>query len=443
MPPTQRGGFWKDSPLKTQLLLLGTSQSVASAQVRERLHLDLDDIYEGLLALRTERGLVEEAVALSTCGRLELYCVTNQPQSLERLLLGMVSARTGMRREELEANSYSMMGESAARHLFRVASGLDSVVYGEAQILGQVRDAMRHPATEELAGSFTMRLFQSAVAAGKRVRSETEIGRGSASVAGAALSLLEEEMGSFAGKTALVLGAGETGSLVARLLRKSGVGRLLVANRTLSRAEALAEAVDGEPLPLEEAPRHVGGADIVVGAVCGRLDLVDAGALVDTPDKEGRPRYLLDLAHPRNFAPELGRLGNVTLVDLPLVFERVEAARAARAAQVPRAEAIVDAEVENFVQWVHTRESAPILRAVREQVLAIAREEAERRSRGRTEEEREELARFARSLARTLLHSPTVAIREADPTCPEGEWLLRSAACLFGVDEDSRSLEPV
>lgn len=429
--------------MRSQLLLLGTSQSVASAQVRERLHLEMDEIYEGLRTLRNERGLVDEAVALSTCGRLELYCVTSRPEELQRLLMGMVSARTGMSRDALESNSYVLTGESAARHLFRVASGLDSVIYGEAQILGQVRDAMRHPATEELAGSFTLRLFQSAVAAGKRVRAETEIGRGSASVAGAALSLLQEEMGPLQGKTALVLGAGETGALVARLLRKSGIGKLLVANRTFSRAEALAESLDGEALPLEEAPRHVLQADIVVGAVCGRLDLVDARALGDAPVEEDRHWYLLDLAHPRNFAPELGRLPNVTIVDLPLVFARVEAARAARAAQVPRAEAIVDAEVENFVQWVHTRESAPILRAVREQVLAVAREEAERRSRGRSEEEREELARFARSLARTLLHSPTVAIREADPSCPEGEWLLRSAACLFGVDEESRELETV
>ena len=423
--------------MAAELFVVGTSQSVASAPVRERMHVDLDEVYAGLRGLTdSESDAMAEALPLATCGRLEVYGLSDRPLRAIRVLRDLMADRTGMSPEELKTHSYVYQGEEAARHLFRVAAGLDSVIYGEAQILGQVRDAFHHPSNDAVAGTFLKRLFQSALAAGKRVRTETEIGRGSASVAGAALCLLEAEMGTFADATALVLGSGETGALVARLLKKEGVSRLLVANRTVAHAEVLAADLDGEAFPLTAVPGLVAEADIVVGAVAGRDDLVTREVLEAAATGLPKPRYFLDLAHPRNFSPDLGDLPGVRLLDLAHVFERVEAAREARAAQVPRAEGIVDAEVENFSQWVRSRETAAVLRAVREQVLALAQEEAVRRSRGRSEAERDDLQRFARSLAQTLLHSPTVAIREADPHSPEGAWLLRSASSLFGVDLD-------
>ncbi|GMV05026.1 MAG: glutamyl-tRNA reductase [Gemmatimonadota bacterium] len=420
--------------MAAELFVLGTSQSVAPASVRERMHVDLDEVYDGLARIRAVPGLLEEAVPVATCGRLEVYGLSRRPLRAVGAMKDLLGARTGMSREELDAHSYTRWGEDAARHLFRVAAGLDSVIYGEAQILGQVREALAHPSTEDVAGSFMKRLFQSALAAGKRVRTETEIGRGSASVAGAALCLLEAEAGSFADKTALVLGAGETGALVARLLRKAGVPNVLVVNRTVSTAAALAAELGSEAFGMEAIPDLLFRADIVVGAVTGRDDLVTADMLRPVTEARSRQRFFLDLAHPRNFAAELAGLPGVRLLDLEEIFHKVEAAKEARAAQVPRAEAIVAAEVENFVQWVRTRQSAPVLRAVREQILAVAQEEAERRARGKSVEEQEELVRFARSLARTLLHAPTVAIRDADPATPEGQWLLRTAPALFGLE---------
>ncbi|MDT8341743.1 MAG: glutamyl-tRNA reductase [Longimicrobiales bacterium] len=420
--------------MSAALFVLGTSHSVAPPRVRERLHVDLDKVYAALDRIRRVPGLLDEALPLATCGRLEVYCVSRYPKRVSRLLKELVGTHSGLSRAELEAHSFLHRGEAAARHLFRVASGLDSVVYGEAQILGQVRDAMMHPANERVAGSLLRRLFQSAVAAGKRVRSETEIGRGAASVAGAALCLLEARAGAFDDHTVLVLGAGETGALVSRLLRKRGVGRLLVANRTAARAEALAREVGAEAYGLDRVPDLVGAADVIVGTVAGREDLVAPALLHAEAEGAPRPRYLLDLAHPRNFSADLAGLPGVQLLDLARVFREVEDAMASRQAQVPRAEAIVDAEVENFLQWLRTRQSAPVLRAVREQILALAQQEAERRAEGRPDEERQALTRFARSLARTLLHAPTVAIREADPETPEGRWLLHAAPSLFGVE---------
>ena len=201
------------SAVAAKLFIVGTSQSVASASVRERMYVELEELYGELRRFRHDTRIIEEAVPLFTCGRMELYCVSPRPLRALKVLRKTISVRSGLSEEELDAHSYTHWGDQAARHLFRVASGLDSVIYGEAQILGQVREALLHPATEGVGGSFMKRLFQSALAAGKRVRTETEIGRGSASVAGAALCVLETEAGSFRDKSALVLGAGETGAL--------------------------------------------------------------------------------------------------------------------------------------------------------------------------------------------------------------------------------------
>jgi len=419
-----------------EIFVLGTSTSVAPPTVRERLHVDLDEIYRGLERITAKPGLLPEATPLATCGRLEVYGVSTRPGRAIRMLQDIVAARSGLSLRELEGHSYVHREDEAARHLFRVAAGLDSVVFGEAQILGQVQAAMENPSTEKVSGTLLTRLFQQALAAGKRVRAETEIGRGSASVAGASLKLLETEMGSFSGRTAIVVGSGDTGALVARLLRKQGMGRLVVVNRTLARAEALAAALGAEAFSLDDLPSLLASADLVVGAAAEAEDLVTRSSLEPIARAHPRARFFLDLAHPRNFSRDVGEVAGARVLDLAQVFERVTAAREARSAQLPRAQAIVDEEVARFASWRRSRRAASVLRGIRGQVLALAQQEADRRSRGWSEDEREDLQRFARSLARTLLHAPTVAIRDADPASAEGQWLLRSASSLFGVPDD-------
>ncbi|MGE0158307.1 MAG: glutamyl-tRNA reductase [Gemmatimonadales bacterium] len=416
-----------------EIFVLGTSASVAPSSVRERLHVELDDVYSGLGRLTERSHLLLEAVPLSTCGRLELYGVSARPARAIRMLHDIMATRTGFDLDELRAHSYVLHEDEAARHLFRVAAGLDSVVFGEAQILGQVQAAMEHPSTAVFAGSLLTRLFQQSLAAGKRVRAETAIGRGSASVVGAALELLRTEMGSLAGRTAIVVGSGETGTLVARLLRKEGLARLIVVNRTPERAETLASKLGGVAHGLDELPALLATADLIVGSAGESEDLLTAAQLAPVAEAHPRVRFFLDLAHPRNFARDVADVEGARVLDLEQIFERVAAAREARAEQVPLAQAIVDEEVERFATWRRSRQAASVLRGIREQVMAIAESEANRRSRGLGEGEREDLQRFARALARTLLHAPTVAIREADPTSAEGQWLLRSASSLFGV----------
>jgi glutamyl-tRNA reductase len=415
-----------------ELFVLGTSQSVASASVRERLHLDLQEVSEALVHLLTERGVLAEAVPLSTCARLELYGVAPDADRALRVLARLMARRTGVSPAEIREHSYTLRGESAVRHLFRVAAGLDSVVHGEAQILGQVREAAHHELSIHGKGPVLHRLFESALAAGKKVRTDTEIGRGAASLASAALGMVQKELGSLESASALVLGAGETGALMARLLRKAGVGRLVVANRTEETAKDVASGLGAEARGLSDLPALLADADLVIGAVAGSEPLVTPALLADAAPKRER-QYYLDLAHPRSIDRAVADFPGVRLIDLQAVFDRVEAARHARAAQVPQAERIVREHGEAFVRWLRSRENVEVLRAVRSQVLDLARAEAERLSRGRSDQEREAIIRFARSVARTLLHRPTLALREADPSTPDGRTLLESASRLFGL----------
>ncbi|MFQ5537826.1 MAG: glutamyl-tRNA reductase [Gemmatimonadota bacterium] len=418
------------------LFVLGTSHTVASATIRERLYVDLDEVYRALRELRDVEGLVEEAIPLATCGRLELYCVSRRPTKAIARLRRLMARRTGLPREELARHGFLYFGSDAVLHLHRVAAGLDSVVHGEAQILGQVKDALNHPETAYTDGPVLHRLFQNAISAGKRVRSETKIGRGAASLASAALSLLHREVGDLSGLRVLVLGAGDTGSLMGHLLYKAGARRTVVANRTLDRARELADALGGEAAPLSDFRRLMARADLVVGAVTAS-DYLVTPATPPLLDGEAAPwpRYFLDLAHPRNFHPDLEEMEGVRVFDLEHVFRKVEEARESRSRQVPEAERIVEEEAQEYMAWLRARGGVPVLKAVRARILAVAEAEAMRHSHGMTDREREHLRRFARALAKRLLHEPTVALRAADLSSDGGRALLEHAAMLFGVED--------
>lgn len=419
-----------------ELFVLGTSHAVAPTGVRERLHVDPDVAYAAL-ARFAATGLLGEAAPLATCGRLELYATAADPHRAVAALRRILARQTGLPRPHLEAHTFVHRGDAAVRHLFRVAAGLDSVVHGEAQILGQVRDVLNHPQTDRSTGPVLQRLFQAALACGKRVRTETSIGRGTASLASAALHLVRREAGDLRGRRVLVLGAGDTGALVARLLVKGGVGSLVVANRTPTRAADVAASLGStagvQAAGLGDLPALLAEAEIVVGAVAGVERLVTPGHLSGMHGE--RPRYFLDLSHPRAFDPALAELDGVHLFDLEHVAARVSEAREARAAQIPLAMAVIEEDVAVFMKWLSRRGGVPVLRAMREEVLRRARTEADRLARGRSREEQEQARRLARAVARSLLHTPTVALRDADPTSEEGKRLVESAAALFGLSD--------
>ncbi|MDH5590498.1 MAG: glutamyl-tRNA reductase [Gemmatimonadota bacterium] len=417
------------------LFVLGTSHSVASASLREQMHVEAHRIRSALAELTGPGCLMKESLVLATCARLEVYGVAEHPWRATRMLQRLMARETGIPVEKLEEHSYSLTGEEAVMHAFRVAGGLESVVQGEAQILGQVRDSLGGTALGETAGPMLNRLIQSAVGAGKRVRTETEIGRGAASLAGASVQLLQRRIGKLEDLRVLVLGAGDTGALIAGLLKKAGVTRIAVANRTLDRAEKLAHGLGATAHTLDQAGELLSTVDLVVGAVTAPDRILDAEPLRDLR-AAGKPipSYFLDLAHPRNFHTDIDEMDGVEVFDLEIIHQRVAEAKEARCAQVPLAEAIVVEEVERYVAWARTRGAVPVVKAVREHVLELAAKEVDRHGRGLGQAERELLERFAHSLTRTILHRPTVALREADPHSEEGRAILASVETIFGLD---------
>jgi glutamyl-tRNA reductase len=417
-----------------ELFLVGTSHSVASSSVRERMHVDVEEMYATLELLRDSRNLLDEALPLVTCGRLELYGVAPDAARAVRVLGHLMARRTGIPSDDLERHAYVRRDSDAVRHLFRVASGLDSVVHGEAQILGQVRDAAHHSRARRTAGPVLGRLFQHALRTGKRVRSETGIGRGAASLASAAVGMIQRQVGDLGAMSALVIGAGETGALMARLLVKSGIGHLTVANRTLSKARAVADDLGCIARDLTSIEAALSGTDLVVGASGAPDPLVTLEMMRALP-AEARPKCFVDLAHPRTFAPELAELPGIVLMDLDHVFRGVAAAREARLEHLPRAQLLVEEEARAYETWYRSRESAAVVKAVRRHVLERALTEADRHAGRASDGRRDEMRRLARSVARALLHQPTVALRDADPASERGRALLRHASELFGVAE--------
>jgi glutamyl-tRNA reductase len=420
------------------LFVVGTDHLLAPGRLREELHVGDDEAWDFLTRHTGPERLLQESVLLSTCARAEVYGVADDPQRVRAVLIRLLARHRGVPPETLAFHTRLFEGRQAARHLFRTAAGLESAVQGEAQILGQVRSVLGCAGVGGTAGPVLGRLLQTAVEVGREVRAKTSIGRGAASLAGAAINEIRDHLGDPARASALVLGAGETGQLIARLLASSGVGRVVVANRTLARARELASEIDGEAVRLNDALSDLPEVDAVFGAVTVPAPVVERTHL-EAQRAAGRrvPRVMVDLSHPRSLHRNLGELDGVEVVDLDELHRRVTSARDARAEEVPKAERFVEERIDAFDAWLKGRRAVPVLKAMRASVLALAREEADRLARGRSEEEQEELRRLARSLARTLLHTPTLALRTADPDTPAGRHLLESTADLFGLDTDS------
>lgn len=351
---------------RADVFVLGTSHHVASGHVREQMHVESEELLEGLRRLLDRRDVLE-VVPVITCARLELYGYSESSERDLTLLQRLVKRRSGLSAAELDQHTYVRRGADAVAHLFRVTAGLDSAVYGEAQVLGQVRDAYQKAATLDICGTHLHRLFQSALFTGKRVRSETRIGRGAASVASAAVRMLQREIKSLQDAATIVLGAGETGALVARLLRKRGVERLWIANRSEDRGASAAGAIGAETISLSKALQLIPGVDLVVGALAASPRFVTTASIWND-DHSRREQFFLDLAHPANFSAELAELPGVRLLTLEDVFERIQAVRRSRAAQVPRAREIVIEEAQRFDEWLRGRIAAsrtvPLPRAV-------------------------------------------------------------------------------
>ncbi len=427
----------------SELLALGVSHKTAPVEVRERLALPDARAADFLRDLRGAAD-VHEAVAISTCNRTELYLVVGDPVEAESTALGMLATQAGIRPTELASAIYSHRNCDAARHLYRVTSGLDSMIVGEAEVQGQVKRAYETALSRETTGPLTNRLFKAALATGKRVRSETEIGARQLSLPGVAVALAREQLGALSGRRVVIVGTGETSELTARALADSGARTVFVATRRRDRALSLARRFEGETVSFDELPLALAGADIVVAATASPHMLLEARELAEVmEEREGRPLLLIDLAVPRDIDAACAGIGGISLYDIDDLEAVVARNRKVRQAEARKAEGIIEQEIQHFASWLGSLEVLPTLAALRTRSTEIA-EQVVRENTGKWESvsarDLERIEAVARTVVQRLLHEPTVRMKELrDDRVHARMQLVRE---LFGLDDEDADLTP-
>jgi len=419
----------------SELLAIGVSHKTAPVEVRERLALPEARATEFLRDLRGGAE-VQEAVAVSTCNRTELYLVVGDPVEAESTVLTMLARQAGIRPTELAGAIYSHRNCDAARHLYRVVSGLESMLVGEAEIQGQVKRAYDAALTRETTGPLTNRLFGAALATGKRVRTETAIGEGQLSLPGAAVALAREQLAPADGprspsglatsaargshpalrdRHVVIIGTGETSELTGRALADSGAATVFVANRRRDRALSLARRYHGTSIPLDELPQALLSADIVVSATASPHLLLEMREIADVMRaRAGRPLMLLDLAVPRDIDAACGVVEGVTLFDIDDLQAVATRNRKGRQAEARRAEGIIEQEIQKFAVWLGGLEVLPTLAALRGHATEIAGQVvAENRGKWESASPRdlERVDALARAIVNRLLHEPTLQMK--------------------------------
>ena len=399
----------------SELLAIGVSHKTAPVEVRERLALPEARAAEFTRDLLGAAD-VHEAVSVSTCNRTELYLVVGDPVEAESAVLTMLARQAGIRPTGLATAIYSHHNCDAARHLYRVVAGLESMIVGEAEVQGQVKRAYETALAQDTAGPLTNRLFREALATGKRVRTETAIGERQLSLPGVAVALAREQLGELAGREVVIIGTGETSELTARALADSGTRVVFVANRRRDRAISLARRYGGRTLRFDELPEALLEADIVVAATASPHLLLEVREIADVmAQREGRPMLLIDLAVPRDIDAACANLPGVSLADIDDLQAVAERNRKVRQAEARKAEGIIEQQIQQFAVWLGSLEVLPTLAALRTHAATIA-EQVVRENAGKWEtaspRDLERVDALARSLVNRLLHQPTVQMKE-------------------------------
>lgn len=427
----------KPEPSSFEIRLIGLNHRTATADVREALAYPEADAVRWV-QLAMEEGAVDlggprirEAVLLSTCNRTEAYLVlfpTGEGEPLPDLDRRLARLLCGDHAEQFAGEVdvfYTGSGPGAVRHLYRVAAGLDSMVQGESQILGQVHAAHDLARSAGGVGPVLDRLFTSAFHAGKRSRSETEIGRGAVSVASAAVELAIKVVGSLSKRTAMVLGAGETGRLVAQHLAVQKPHELLIVNRSLDRAEALAREVGGRPLSLEGMAAAMSTADLVVAATFSPDPIITRSMVQEVMRKRRRSLVFIDISIPRNVEPAVHELDGAFVYDMDALQKVVRENLTRREGEIPKIESILDAEADQFSRWIRSLSAGPLIAQLRDHFEQVRQDEVRRHARGLQPHEVEAVERATRGLLNKMLHGPTVHLRNGGQGDPASYELIR------------------
>ena len=396
------------------VFLLGVSHQTAPIDVREQLDFSSRDVGAAVEALAA-RYSAGEAVVLSTCNRSEIYVASEDPVRARQELVDFLGSYHGLPLQAFEGHVFAHADEEATRHLFRVAAGLDSLVVGEPQILGQVKDAFQVAATRQCVGPVLTRLFHTSFGVGKRVRSETALGEGAISVGYAAVALARKIFGRLDGRGVLVVGAGEISTITAQHLRAQGVGEIVITSRTASHADALAAEVNGRAIPWSDMRAALEAADIVITATGSpRPILSRADIEAVSHRRRGEPLFIIDIAVPRDVEASVGEIEQVFLYNVDDLQAIVQENLSRRTSEIDRAEAIVSEEVDRFAAWRRSRGAVPTVVALRQRFEQIRRAELQRLEHklgGLTPEARASVDEVTRLIVEKLLLAPTSQLK--------------------------------
>lgn len=421
---------------------LGLNHHNTPIKIREQLSLSEDAIRSALarLACGHLTSSIAELVIISTCNRTELYAASSHMAIAE--LEAFLSDACGIPTKQFDAHTYHYEYLDTTRHLFEVASGLDSLVIGEPQILGQIVRALELSRGQNMAGPVLNRLFQSAIHAGKRARTETGISRNPASISSLAASLAERAVHPIAEAQIVILGAGEMAELAVEALRKRGAKRIQVVNRTLERAHAIADRWDAEITTFENLEAVLVSADILISSTGAPHTILSAEMVKHSMQARAqRPLVLIDIAVPRDIDPDAANIPNVKLYDIDNLNEKLEGALVGRMAEVPQVNLILAEEIEEFAEYMKSLEMIPIITDIRQQAEAIRQamlEKTLRRLPDLTETERARIEAMTQALVKQILHAPTNRLRAEAGSSRAPEYAA-VARTLFNLSDELKS----
>ena len=398
------------------VVVLGLNHRTAPIEVRDAIAVSPHGL-RAVLELMIQLPAVDECALISTCNRSEAYVVSNDPAEACRWVTEVLSDLGGMSPDQLQGHLYTHTDLDAVRHLFAVAAGLDSMIVGEPQIAGQVKDAGTAALEARTSRVVLNRLFRGAVEASKRARTETEIGAGAVSVSFAAVELAKKIFGDLGDRSAFVMGAGEMSELTAKHLVESGVRSITVASRTVERAQDLALRVSGEAMAWEDAMANLDRADIVISSTSAPTHVLHCGEVAEAMQRRrNRQMFLIDIAVPRDIEPEVGELYNVLLYNIDDLQSVVGVNLKKRQEEAEKSRAIIEEEVSDFSTWLNSLEVVPAIVAIRQRFRDLLDAELDRaRLPGFTDEQRDRVADLLRRYMNKLLHEPMVRLKaEAD-----------------------------
>lgn len=416
-----------------QFVTYGINHNTAPVHIRENIAFNADVLPDALASLKQLPDVIE-AVILSTCNRTEIYCYLND--DCDNIISSWLHQFHQQPVGELDEFLYCHQGNDAIRHLLRVACGLDSMVLGEPQILGQIKSAYSHALNTNTLGKILGRLFQHAFTVAKQVRTDTAIGNSPVSVAFAAVSLAKQIFSNLSDSTALLIGAGDTIELAARHLYDNGIGRIIIANRTIERAHNLAMQVNGYAINLSEMPAHLPEADIVISSTASQLPILGKGAVERAlKQRKRRPIFMVDIAVPRDIEPEVGLLEDIYLYCVDDLHEIIDENLQSRRDAAQQAEEIIDSQLDHFIGWLRTQDAVPVIRAIRDKAeleseLLLAKAKKQLQQGIPAEQVVNELAR---TLTQKLLHEPSRQLRQSGFNTDNN--LIESARSLFNIKD--------